>query len=73
MAKTIPETGVVVLTGKAPAFGPQNIVPVVNRLVGQSDQLGIQEDEPGNSLLEALRELWVRRIVQRYEFSFLSK
>jgi DNA-binding transcriptional MerR regulator/effector-binding domain-containing protein len=43
MAKIVPETGVVVLTGQAPAFGAENIVPVVNRLAGQFDQLGIQE------------------------------
>jgi hypothetical protein len=36
MAKTIPAMGVVVLTGQAPAFGPDNIVPVVNRLVERS-------------------------------------
>ncbi len=47
MAKTIPETGVVVLTGKAPAFGAENIVPVVNRLAEQSDQLGIQDRVKG--------------------------
>jgi DNA-binding transcriptional MerR regulator/effector-binding domain-containing protein len=43
VAKTIPEMGVVVLGGKAPAFGPENIVPVVNRLDAQSDQLGLQD------------------------------
>jgi hypothetical protein len=35
VAKTIPEIGVVVLTGHAPAFGAANIVPVVNQLVLQ--------------------------------------
>ncbi len=43
VAKTIPATGVVVVAGKAPAFGPENIVPVVNRLAGQFDQLDIGE------------------------------
>jgi DNA-binding transcriptional MerR regulator/effector-binding domain-containing protein len=43
VAKTIPGMGVVVLTGQAPAFGPENIVPVVNRLVARSDQLEIQD------------------------------
>jgi DNA-binding transcriptional MerR regulator len=41
VAKTVPATGVVVLAGQAPAFGAANIVPVVNRLVIQYDQLGI--------------------------------
>jgi DNA-binding transcriptional MerR regulator/effector-binding domain-containing protein len=43
VAKAIPGMGVVVLTGQAPAFGPENIVPVVNRLVARSDQLEIQD------------------------------
>jgi DNA-binding transcriptional MerR regulator len=43
VAKTIPATGVVVITGQAPGFGAANIVPVVNRLVAQFDQLGIQD------------------------------
>jgi DNA-binding transcriptional MerR regulator/effector-binding domain-containing protein len=43
VAKTIPAMGVVVLTGQAPAFGPENIVPVVNRLVERSDQLELQD------------------------------
>jgi DNA-binding transcriptional MerR regulator/effector-binding domain-containing protein len=43
VAKTIPAMGVVVLTGQAPGFGPENIVPAVNRLAGQYDQLGIQD------------------------------
>jgi DNA-binding transcriptional MerR regulator len=43
VAKTIPATGVVVLTGQAPEFGPENIVPVVNQLVARSDQLEIQD------------------------------
>jgi DNA-binding transcriptional MerR regulator len=43
VAKTIPAMGAVVIAGSAPAIGPANIVPVVNRLVGQFDQLGIQD------------------------------
>jgi DNA-binding transcriptional MerR regulator len=43
VAKTIPATGVVVIAGRAPAFGPGNIVPVVNQLVAQFDQLGIHD------------------------------
>ena len=41
VAKKIPVMGVVVMAGQAPAFGPENIVPVVNRLADQFDQLGI--------------------------------
>jgi len=41
VAKTIPATGVVVLTGHAPAIGPPDIVPVVNRLKEQFDRLRI--------------------------------
>ena len=41
MVKTVPAMGVVVITGKAPAFGPANIVPVVNHLVGEFDRLEI--------------------------------
>ena len=41
VAKTIPAMGVVVIAGPAPAFGAENIVPVVNRLSGLFDQLGI--------------------------------
>ncbi len=43
VAKTIPATGVVVITGRAPGFGAGNIVPVVNQLVAQFDQLAIHE------------------------------
>ena len=43
VTKTIPALGVVVIAGQAPGWGPENIVPVVNRLVGQFDQLGIHE------------------------------
>jgi DNA-binding transcriptional MerR regulator/effector-binding domain-containing protein len=43
MAKTIPAIGVVVIAGQAPGWGPENIVPVVNRLAGQFDQLGIHD------------------------------
>jgi len=41
VAKTIPATGVVAIAGRAPGFGAGNIVPVVNQLVAQFDQLGI--------------------------------
>jgi DNA-binding transcriptional MerR regulator/effector-binding domain-containing protein len=43
VAKTIPATGVVVIAGRAPGFGAANIVPVVNHLVAQFDQLGIHD------------------------------
>lgn len=43
VAKTIPATGVVVIAGRAPGFGAANIVPVVNQLVVQFDQLGIHD------------------------------
>jgi hypothetical protein len=43
VAKRIPATGVVVIAGTAPAFGPEHIVPVVNRLSGLYDQLGIHD------------------------------
>jgi DNA-binding transcriptional MerR regulator/effector-binding domain-containing protein len=43
VAKTIPATGVVVIAGRAPGFGAANIVPVVNQLVGQFDQLAIHD------------------------------
>ncbi|HTZ93088.1 MAG TPA: MerR family transcriptional regulator [Streptosporangiaceae bacterium] len=43
VAKTIPATGVVVIAGRAPGFGAGNIVPVVNQLVTQFDQLGMQD------------------------------
>ncbi len=53
VAKTIPALGVVVIAGQAPAIGPENIVPVVNRLVGQFDQLRIHDrvKEAGPRLL----------------------
>jgi DNA-binding transcriptional MerR regulator len=53
VAKTIPAVGVVVIAGSAPAIGAANIVPVVNRLVGQFDQLGIQDrvKEAGHRLI----------------------
>lgn len=41
VARTIPATGVVVLAGRAPGFGAANIVPVVNQLDAQFEQLGI--------------------------------
>jgi len=43
IVKTIPAMGVVVLAAPAPGWGPANIVPVVNQLRGQFDQLGIAE------------------------------
>ena len=43
VAKTIPAIGVVLIAGKAPGWGPENIVPVVNRLDGQFDRLGIHD------------------------------
>ena len=43
VAKTVPSTGVVVIAGRAPGFGAANIVPVVNQLVEQFDQLGIHD------------------------------
>jgi DNA-binding transcriptional MerR regulator len=43
VAKTIPAVGVVVIAGPAPGWAAENIVPVVNRLAGQFDQLGIGE------------------------------
>jgi DNA-binding transcriptional MerR regulator len=41
VVKTVPAMGVVLLAGKAPAFGPANIVPVVNQLREQFDRLRI--------------------------------
>ena len=43
VTKTIPAMGVVVISGQAPGWGAENIVPVVNRLAGQFDQLGIHD------------------------------
>ena len=43
VVKKIPAMGVVLITGQAPAFGAENIVPVVNRLAEQFDQLGIHD------------------------------
>jgi DNA-binding transcriptional MerR regulator len=43
VAKTVPPLGVVVIAGHAPGWGPENIVPVVNQLEAQFDQLGIYE------------------------------
>jgi DNA-binding transcriptional MerR regulator len=39
--KTIPAMGVVVIAGRSPGFGPANLIPVVNQLDAQFDQLGI--------------------------------
>lgn len=41
VAKKIPEMGVVALSAPAPGWGPANIVPVVNQLDAQFEQLGI--------------------------------
>src|SRR5215469_14722216 len=41
--KMIPAMGVVAIAGRAPAFGAENIVPVVNRSQELFDQLGIRE------------------------------
>jgi DNA-binding transcriptional MerR regulator/effector-binding domain-containing protein len=43
IVKTIPAMGVVMLAAPTPGWGPANIVPVVNQLRGQFDQLGIAE------------------------------
>ena len=43
VARTIPAMGVVVIAGKAPAFGAENVVPVVNQLDGQFDRLRIHD------------------------------
>jgi DNA-binding transcriptional MerR regulator/effector-binding domain-containing protein len=39
--KKIPAIGVIAIAAPAPAYGPENIVPVVNRSAEQFDQLGI--------------------------------
>jgi DNA-binding transcriptional MerR regulator len=41
VAKTVPALGVVVLTGHVPAIGAANVVPMVNQLKEQFDQLRI--------------------------------
>ena len=43
VTKRIPAIGVVVIAGRAPGFGAANIVPVVNQLAAQFDQLRIQD------------------------------
>ncbi len=43
VARKIPAMGVVVIAGQAPAFGPENVVPVVNRLDAQFRHLGIYD------------------------------
>jgi DNA-binding transcriptional MerR regulator/effector-binding domain-containing protein len=43
VVKQIPAMGVVVIAGHAPGFGAENIVPVVNRLAEQFDQLQIKD------------------------------
>ena len=42
VVKKIPVLGVVAIAAPAPAFGAENIVPVVNRSAEQFDQLGIR-------------------------------
>ena len=41
--KKVPAMGVVAISGRAPAYGPENIVPVVNRSRLQFDELAIAE------------------------------
>jgi DNA-binding transcriptional MerR regulator len=43
VTKRIPAIGVVVIAGRAPGFGAANIVPVVNQLAAQFDQLRIHD------------------------------
>jgi DNA-binding transcriptional MerR regulator len=43
VTKRIPAIGVVVIAGRAPGFGAANVVPVVNQLAAQFDQLGIHD------------------------------
>jgi DNA-binding transcriptional MerR regulator len=43
VVKKIPAMGVIVLDGHAPGIGAQNVVPVVNRLDAQFDELGIRD------------------------------
>jgi hypothetical protein len=43
VTKRIPAIGVVVIAGQAPGFGAANIVPVVNQLDAQFDQLRIHD------------------------------
>ena len=43
IAKKLPAMSVVVITAEVPAYGPENIVPVVNRLEEQFSQLRIRE------------------------------
>ncbi len=43
VTKKIPAMGVVVIAGQAPGFGAANIVPVVNQLAAQFDQLRVHD------------------------------
>jgi effector-binding domain-containing protein len=43
VTKKIPALGVVVIAGRAPGFGAANVVPVVNQLDAQFDQLRIHD------------------------------
>jgi DNA-binding transcriptional MerR regulator len=67
VVKKLPALGVVVIAEPAPAFGPENIVPVVNRAEKQFSQLRIRElvkeagpyfifyeGDPGNDLVACL-------------------
>ena len=67
VVKKLPAMGVVVIAEPAPAFGPENIVPVVNRAEEQFRQLRIRElvkeavpyfifyeGEPGDDLMVCL-------------------
>jgi DNA-binding transcriptional MerR regulator/effector-binding domain-containing protein len=42
VVKKIPAMGVVAIADRAPAFGPENIVPAVNRAMEQFNRLGIR-------------------------------
>jgi DNA-binding transcriptional MerR regulator/effector-binding domain-containing protein len=67
VVKKLPAIGVVVIAGQAQAFGPENIVPVINRAEEQFNQLRIRqlvkeagpyfvfyEGDPGNDLTACL-------------------
>ena len=43
VVKKVPAMGVVAIAAPAPAFGPENIVPVVNQSAAQFDRLGISD------------------------------
>src|ERR1700733_3888407 len=58
VSKVVPAMGVVALAGRAAGFAPANVVPVVNQLEAQFDQLGIYErvKEGGPRLIYFERE-----------------